>query len=52
MEFDTVYPEQLHKRMLKVGFNIDSEIDLLHRKYKNPNKILDKLLFKKLITFF
>ena len=44
MEFDTVYPEQLHKRMLKVGFNIDSEIDLLHRKYKNPNKILDKLL--------
>tara|TARA_Y100000816_G_scaffold262879_1_gene220852 strand:+ start:316 stop:600 length:285 start_codon:yes stop_codon:yes gene_type:complete len=44
MEFDTVYPEQLHKRMLKKEFSIDSEIDLLHRKYKNQKKILDKLL--------
>lgn len=44
MEFDTVYPEQLHKRMLKMEFSIDSEIDLLHRKYKDPKKIIDKLL--------
>lgn len=44
MEFDTVYPEQLHKRMLKEEFSIDSEIDLLHRKYKDPQKIIDRLL--------
>lgn len=44
MEFNTVYPEQLHKRMLKKEFSIDSEIDLLHRKYKDTQKILDRLL--------